>query len=169
MSSMYREQIMDHYKHPRNFGELPNADVVLDIDNPLCGDKLKLQIKFSRSKQKDRHPEPVEGSCGLTLGSFDSALAGSGSAQEDVVTDVKFSGQGCAISVASASLFTEYLKNKTCAELLAIDEDVVYKLLGIEINSGRIKCALLPLAAIREGVRLARRSFSEGGGRLRKK
>ncbi len=123
---MYREQIMDHYKHPRNFGELPGADVVLDIDNPLCGDKLKLQIKF-------RPPLSLP----LTKGET-----------EGVVEDVKFSGQGCAISVASASLFTEYLKNKTRAELLVLDEDVIYKLLGVEINAGRAKCALLPLEAL---------------------
>ncbi|MEK7500904.1 MAG: iron-sulfur cluster assembly scaffold protein [Patescibacteria group bacterium] len=141
MSSMYREQIMDHYKHPRNFGELPGADVVLDIDNPLCGDKLKLQIKF-------KNPLLFE--------------EGEGGGVEDYVQDVKFSGQGCAISVASASLFTEYLKNKTRAELLALDEEIIYKLLGVEINAGRAKCALLPLAALhkvcapaftKEGVR----------------
>lgn len=111
---------MDHYKHPRNFGELPNADVVLAIDNPLCGDKLKLQIKFNACEQ---------------------------------VEDVKFSGEGCAISVASASLFTEYLKNKTRAELLAIDEEVIYKLLSVEINAGRAKCALLPLSGLQEILR----------------
>lgn len=122
---------MDHYKHPRNFGELAGADVVLAIDNPLCGDKLKLQIKF-------RPPLNLP----LSKGE-----------REDVVEDVKFSGEGCAISVASASLFTEYLKNKTRAELLAVDEDVIYKLLGVGINAGRAKCALLPLSALQEILR----------------
>ena len=71
--------------------------------------------------------------------------------QDDVrIADAKFSGTGCAISTASASLFTEYLKNKTRAELEAVDENTIHKLLGAEINPGRVKCALLPLIALRE-------------------
>ena len=125
--SMYREQIMDHYKHPRNFGELPDADVSYEIDNPLCGDKLRLQIKFV--------PPP-----NLPLSKGEGPK----------VIDIKFTGSGCAISLASTSLLTEYLKNKTRAELLVIDDEVVYKLLGIEINPARIKCALLPLVGLKE-------------------
>ena len=124
---MYRENILDHYKHPRNFGELPDADVSYEIDNPLCGDRLKLQIKFS--------PPP---NLPLSKG------------EECKIADIKFTGSGCAISMAAASLLTEYLKNKTRAELLAIDDEVIYKLLGIEINPGRIKCALLPLLGLKE-------------------
>ncbi len=116
---------MDHYKHPRNFGSLPGADAVVEIDNPLCGDKLKLQIKFNSCEQ---------------------------------VEDVKFSGSGCAISTASVSLLTEYLKNKTRAELLVVDEEVVYKLLGTEINPGRVKCALLPLAGLKDILRQKEKS-----------
>jgi len=124
--SMYREQILDHYKHPRNFGELPDADVSQAIDNPLCGDRLKLQIKFApvilnrakRSEESKRlstrsQPEaPSRGWSGRPLADFDS------------------------------------LKNKTCAELEAINENAIYELLGAEINPGRVKCALLPLMAL---------------------
>jgi len=139
---------MDHYKHPRNFGELPDADFSYEIDNPLCGDKLKLQIKFKpvilngakRSEESQR----------LSTRSFDSVPLTRDSAQDDVVADARFTGTGCAISTASASLFTEYLKNKTRAELLTIDENEIYKLLGVEINPGRAKCVLLPLFALKE-------------------
>lgn len=140
---MYREQILDHYKHPRNFGELPAADVSYEIDNPLCGDKLKLQIKFGP------HPSPPL-SKGREYGSSPLPRGRLGGGLEEQVADIKFTGTGCAISMASASLLTEYLKNKTRAELLAVDENTIYKLLGVEINPGRVKCALLPLAALKE-------------------
>ncbi|OGY92261.1 MAG: hypothetical protein A3H70_03405 [Candidatus Komeilibacteria bacterium RIFCSPLOWO2_02_FULL_48_11] len=167
---MYREQILDHYKHPRNFGELPDADVSQAIDNPLCGDRLKLQIKFApvilnrakRSEESKRlstrsQPEaPSRGWSGRPLADFDSvplmrdfAPATPAGRQDDVrIADAKFTGTACAISTASASLFTEFLKNKTCAELEAINENAIYELLGAEINPGRVKCALLPLMAL---------------------
>jgi nitrogen fixation protein NifU and related proteins len=44
MDDLYREQILDHYKRPRNFGELPDPDLVFEDNNPLCGDQLKVMI-----------------------------------------------------------------------------------------------------------------------------
>ena len=161
MSSMYREQIMDHYKHPRNFGELPGADVVLAIDNPLCGDKLKLQIKFADHPPTPSSVKEGEEDEGFKVPPPVPRRGLGGGSGDDVIGEVKFTGAGCAISVASASLFTEYLKNKTRAELLAIDDEAVYKLLGVEINAGRAKCALLPLEALHM---VCTPSFTKEGG-----
>ncbi len=69
-----------------------------------------------------------------------------------VVEDVKFQGQGCAISQASASMLTVKLKGKTLEEVLAIDEDAVLQTLGIPISHARLTCALLPLSALRIGL-----------------
>ncbi|HEX2087219.1 MAG TPA: SUF system NifU family Fe-S cluster assembly protein [Solirubrobacteraceae bacterium] len=44
MDDLYREQILDHYKRPRNWGELPDADLEFEDNNPLCGDELKVMI-----------------------------------------------------------------------------------------------------------------------------
>ena len=44
MDDLYREQILDHYKRPRNFGELADPDLVFEDNNPLCGDELKVMI-----------------------------------------------------------------------------------------------------------------------------
>ena len=46
MDALYREQILDHYKHPHNFGELEDADLEFEDFNPLCGDELKVQLKI---------------------------------------------------------------------------------------------------------------------------
>ncbi|MFQ5918697.1 MAG: Fe-S cluster assembly sulfur transfer protein SufU [Thermoplasmata archaeon] len=69
-----------------------------------------------------------------------------------VVEDVKFQGQGCAISQASASMLTVKLKGKTLEEILAIDEDAVLQTLGIPISHARLKCALLSLSTLRIGL-----------------
>ena len=45
MDELYRENILEHYKQPRNFGELPGADLEFEDNNPLCGDELKVQLK----------------------------------------------------------------------------------------------------------------------------
>lgn len=45
---MYRENILDHYKNPRNFRTLENADVTHHESNPLCGDEITIQLKFAR-------------------------------------------------------------------------------------------------------------------------
>ena len=78
LQDLYREVILDHNKHPRNFGHLDPADAVANGHNPLCGDKLTVTLR----------------------------LAG------DTIQDVKFEGNGCAISVASASMMTEAVKGK---------------------------------------------------------
>jgi nitrogen fixation NifU-like protein len=44
MDELYREQILEHYKRPRNFGELAEADLEFEDNNPLCGDELRVQL-----------------------------------------------------------------------------------------------------------------------------
>ncbi|MFQ5907982.1 MAG: Fe-S cluster assembly sulfur transfer protein SufU [Thermoplasmata archaeon] len=70
-----------------------------------------------------------------------------------VVEDVKFQGEGCAISQASASMLTVKLKGKTLKEVLEIDEDAVLQTLGIPISHARLKCALLSLSTLRIGLK----------------
>jgi nitrogen fixation NifU-like protein len=116
MDDLYREQILEHYKHPHNFGELDDVDLEFFDSNPLCGDELRVQLK----------------------------LDGSGR-----VEDVAFSGHGCAISQAAASLVSDELLGKTPDELLQLDRNFVLELLGIDISATRMKCALLSLKVVK--------------------
>jgi len=68
------------------------------------------------------------------------------------VTDVRFSGKGCAISRASASMMTEAIKGRTLEELRGWSKEHILDLLGIELGPVRLKCALLPLKALKAGV-----------------
>jgi nitrogen fixation NifU-like protein len=53
LKDLYREVILDHNRRPRNFGELPDADRVIEGVNPLCGDKLTLYVKLGQGKIED--------------------------------------------------------------------------------------------------------------------
>ena len=112
--SIYKDLILDHYRHPRNFGSLKKRTSTVFVTNPLCGDEIKLDVLI----QKDR------------------------------IIGIKFDAQGCAISIASASLLSEYVKNKSTEELHKLDSAFIIKLLGITLSPNRIKCALLPLEAL---------------------
>ena len=80
MDALYRDYILDHYKNPRNFGELEPHDLEFHDLNPLCGDELGVHIVVEDGK----------------------------------IADLRFHGQGCAISQASASISSEELIGRTC-------------------------------------------------------
>jgi nitrogen fixation NifU-like protein len=115
MDDLYREQILEHYKHPRHWGELDDADLEFEDFNPLCGDELKVQLKIEDGK----------------------------------VADVAFSGHGCAISQASASMASDEVIGMPVEELVRLDKTFVLDLLGIDISATRMKCALLSLKVLK--------------------
>ena len=53
MDELYRENILEHYKQPRNFGELDDPDLEFEDNNPLCGDELKVQLRIEDGKVAD--------------------------------------------------------------------------------------------------------------------
>src|SRR5438270_7102546 len=109
MDSLYKEEILDHYKNPRNFGQLDDPDIHVEANNPLCGDKLSMDLIV----------------------------------KDGVVEDVRFSGRGCAISQASASMLTEDIIGKPLTELASTTRQDILDNLGVEISYARLKCALL--------------------------
>jgi nitrogen fixation NifU-like protein len=72
--------------------------------------------------------------------------------EEGVVTEALFSGQGCAISQASADLLLESIIGKNIEEIKKLDKDDVLENLGIELGPVRLKCALLPLKVLKAGL-----------------
>ncbi len=67
---------------------------------------------------------------------------------KEKVKDIKFNGEGCVISQASASMLTDYVKGKSKQELKKLDSKFIMKMLGIDLGINRIKCALLSLEAL---------------------
>jgi nitrogen fixation NifU-like protein len=71
---------------------------------------------------------------------------------DDRVSEAAFSGQGCAISQASADLLVESIIGKTLDQVKALTKDDVLEMLGIELGPVRLKCALLSLKVLKAGV-----------------
>jgi nitrogen fixation protein NifU and related proteins len=72
--------------------------------------------------------------------------------KEGKVDDVKFSGHGCAISTAAASLLTERVKGMRIEEARKLEKDDVLEMLGVALSPVRLKCALLPLKVLKLGI-----------------
>jgi nitrogen fixation protein NifU and related proteins len=119
MDSLYRDEILEHYRRPHNFGTLEHPDVSVEGSNPLCGDRITLMLDLDDSGH---------------------------------VSDVAFTGRGCAISQASASLLTDTLRGRSADDLLSLGKDDVLELLGIEISPARLKCALLSLDTLQRAL-----------------
>jgi nitrogen fixation NifU-like protein len=115
MDALYRDYILDHYKDPRNFGELEPHDLEWHDHNPLCGDELGVHIRVEDGK----------------------------------IADLRFHGQGCAISQAAASIASEELIGMPVEEAARLPGGWIVDLLGIEISPTRRKCALLNLKVMR--------------------
>ena len=94
LEDLYREIILDHYRTPRNRGELEPPAVKIDGHNPLCGDEISVYLAVDRAE-------------GV-------------SADDAVVTDIKIGGQGCSISQSSASMMTKAVMGKTVGEVNAV-------------------------------------------------
>ena len=125
LTDLYREVILDHNKHPRNFGRLDPHDAEAKGHNPLCGDRLTVTLL----RECDR------------------------------IADLRFEGNGCAISMASASMMTEAVKGRTRAEIEALfgrvhallttqeagsaDLGKLAALSGVREFPARVKCASL--------------------------
>lgn len=132
LDTLYRQVIMDHYKHPRNRGSFDDDHINIEMNNPTCGDRIQLQFKLDG----------------------------------DIVKDVRFTGEGCSISLASASMMTQAIKGKKIEEAIYMSELFSRMMLGQEVDfeefglediealqgvanfPARIKCATLAWKAM---------------------
>jgi nitrogen fixation NifU-like protein len=135
LDDLYRDILLDHYRAPRNRGEIIAPTCAADGSNPLCGDTVRVAVS-------------VEG---------------------DRIADISFSGSGCSISQASASMMTEFAKGKTIAEALAGVEafqqmmvtavapglegfDDIEALVGVAKFPARVKCASLAWKTLQQAL-----------------
>jgi nitrogen fixation NifU-like protein len=132
LDDLYRRVIMDHYKTPRNQGQLEGG-VTIEMNNPTCGDKISLQLQV----------------------------------EDGIVKNAKFVGDGCSISMSSASMMTVAVKGKTLDEVIELadqfsglmkgepvefDYEDIDALAGVNKFPARIKCATLAWNAVRKGA-----------------
>ncbi len=114
---MYRDAILDHYKHPRNFGHLARPAAKASAYNATCGDRIVMEINGKKE-----------------------------------IDDIRFSGEGCAISQASASMLTENVKGMRLEKVIKITAHDIIDMLGTTLTPSRVKCATLPLEVLQKAV-----------------
>lgn len=73
--------------------------------------------------------------------------------KKNKISVIKFDGEGCAISIASSSILTQLVKGMSLKEIIEFDRDDLLAELGITLSPNRIKCALLGLETLKEGIR----------------
>lgn len=135
LDQLYRQVIMDHYKNPRNKGQIEEGTLTIDMNNPTCGDRIRLTMNVEDGK----------------------------------VSEAKFDGEGCSISMASASMMTQAIKGKEVDTALKLSnvfsemmlgndypEDLdlgdIEALQGVSQFPARIKCATLAWKAMEKGL-----------------
>ena len=119
MPTLYSDILLDHFRHPRNYGSLAAPDISNEQFNPLCGDRIRIELKLDQS----------------------------------IVSEARFKGDACAISTAAASLLTELILGADIAELANISDARLISALESDIQPARLQCALLPLLALRDGLK----------------
>ncbi|HJX33985.1 MAG TPA: Fe-S cluster assembly scaffold protein NifU, partial [Desulfatiglandales bacterium] len=113
----YSEKVKEHFRNPRNVGEIENPDGVGKVGNPVCGDIMELYIKV----------------------------------QEGVITDAKFKTFGCGAAIATSSMVTELVKNKTVEDALKISNRAVAEALG-GLPPIKMHCSVLAEEALRKAI-----------------
>jgi nitrogen fixation NifU-like protein len=138
LTDLYQQVILDHQQRPRNFGDMKDADRRAEGYNPLCGDRINVELKLG---------------------------------DDGTLTDVKFTGSGCAICTASASMMTESLRGRKSEDAEHVcrgftdlvtgkrepvdAEDELGKLVvfaGVREFPVRVKCATLPWHTFRAAL-----------------
>jgi nitrogen fixation NifU-like protein len=113
---LYSKVLIDHFRNPRNYGSLPSPDVTQEIFNPLCGDRIRIELEIRDGR----------------------------------IEAARFVGDGCAISIAAASMLTEMSIGAEIDHLVSNDQ--LLSSLKSDIKPSRIRCALLSLEALCSGV-----------------
>ena len=117
--SVYREQIVDLYQNPLNYGELAPNDFSYEEDNPLCGDVIRMDARLDENGR---------------------------------ISEITWSGDGCAISQAAASILTDEVKGMTLEEAKNFPKEKLLEMIGVPLSMARVKCALLALKVMKAGA-----------------
>jgi len=103
ITANYSKKVMELFMHPKNVGEIKDADGIGKVGNPVCGDVMWIYIHVSKNKKG-----------------------------QEILKDIKFKTFGCAAAIATSSMITELAKGKTIEEAMKITRgDVADSLEGL--------------------------------------
>lgn len=119
---MYTEEVMKQFMHPKNMGEIKNADGIGKAGNFICGDIMWIFIKVEKNKK-----------------------------EEVILKDIKFKTLGCVAAIATSSMITELAKGETLEGALKITKQDVANALG-GLPPIKLHCSVLAADALSEAV-----------------
>lgn len=120
----YNKNVLKHFQHPQNMGEIKNPDAEATVGNPVCGDVMQIMLKIKENKKN------IENS---------------------IITDIKFQTMGCAAAIATSSMTTVLAKNKTIKKAKSITPKLVAKSLG-QLPPIKIHCSNLAADALKKAI-----------------
>jgi nitrogen fixation NifU-like protein len=120
VATLYGDVILDRYKHPRYLGELDAPDAAHEDVNPLCGDRIRVEVRLDPGAEE--------------------------------IAAVRYRGDACAISLASADLLAEMVEGRPVRDALRVDRETLLRALQAEIRSSRLRCVTLPLDVLRAAL-----------------
>ena len=123
MTIQYSKEVMENFTHPKNLGEIKNADGVGKVGNPVCGDLMWLYIKVGKNDKG-----------------------------KEIIEDIKFKTFGCAAAIATSSMITQLAKGKTLREAEKITRnDVADSLKGLPPI--KMHCSNLAAEALKAAIK----------------
>ncbi|MFW9880081.1 MAG: iron-sulfur cluster assembly scaffold protein [Candidatus Thorarchaeota archaeon] len=122
MTIKYSKKVIKEFTHPKNMGEIKDADGIGKIGNSVCGDVMWIYIKVGKNKKGEK-----------------------------IIRDVKFKTFGCAAAIATSSMITQLAKGKTLKEAEKITRaDIADSLKGLP--SVKMHCSNLASDALKKAI-----------------
>lgn len=125
-NTAYSKKVVELFQHPKNMGEIKNANGIGTVGNPTCGDVMKLYLKIEKKKIKGK--------------------------ETNYIKDVKFQTMGCGAAIAVSSMLTELAKGKTIEEAKKITNADIAKKLG-GLPPVKYHCSLLGAEALHAAIK----------------
>lgn len=119
---MYSKKVIEHFKHPKNVGEIKNPDGLGKVGNPVCGDLMWIYIKVGKNKKR-----------------------------QEIIKDIKFKTMGCVAAIASSSITTELAKGKTLNQATRLTNIIVAKELK-GLPKEKLHCSNLAADALHNAI-----------------
>ena len=125
---------MEHFRNPRNMGEIENPDGVATVGNRVCGDIMKMYLAIGNKKI--------------------------GSRSEKIIKDIKFQTLGCGAAIATSSVTTQLVKGRPLAEAEKLTNEKVTEELG-GLPPIKKHCSLLAVEALHQAIADYRKKASK--------
>jgi len=119
---MYSKKVIQHFKHPKNIGEIKNPDGLGKVGNPVCGDVMWIYIKVGKNKKG-----------------------------HEIIKNIRFKTVGCVAAIASSSITTELAKGKTLNQAMKLTNNIVAKKLK-GLPKEKLHCSNLAADALHNAI-----------------